>query len=150
MKHKYTLHEVSQAVNKSTSIRQALIHLGVRPMGGNYRVLTRLCDKYKIDLSHFTGKSQSVGRRQIKTPTKAYLTNKQPINSYRLKDRLLKEGIKLPICENCSGTEWLGNPIPLELDHINGNSNDNRLTNLKILCPNCHALTPTYRGRNKK
>ncbi len=64
--------------------------------------------------------------------------------------RLFKEGIKKEQCENCNNTHWLNKKIPLELDHINGNNTDNRIENLRILCPNCHALTLTYRGKNKK
>lgn len=51
-------------------------------------------------------------------------------------------------CEECKNTEWLGNPINLELEHINGDSSDNNLINLKLLCPNCHSYTPTYKGKN--
>jgi 5-methylcytosine-specific restriction endonuclease McrA len=54
-----------------------------------------------------------------------------------------------PICSCCSGTEWLGKPMPLELDHINGDNANNSLDNLRLLCPNCHAQTPTYRGKNQ-
>lgn len=53
-------------------------------------------------------------------------------------------------CWECKNTMWNGHPIPLEMDHIDGNSQNNRKKNLRILCPNCHALTPTYRGKNKK
>lgn len=53
-------------------------------------------------------------------------------------------------CWECKNTTWNGFPIPLEMDHIDGNSLNNNENNLRILCPNCHALTPTYRGRNKK
>ncbi len=79
-----------------------------------------------------------------------YLNNIQPIQSYKLKSRLFKEELKQKQCESCKLTEWLGKPIPLELDHIDGNNSNNSLNNLRILCPNCHALTPTYRGKNIK
>ena len=52
------------------------------------------------------------------------------------------------MCEECGLAVWNGRPIPLELDHVNGRYTDNRLENLRILCPNCHAQTPTYRAKN--
>lgn len=70
--------------------------------------------------------------------------------SFKLKQRLIKEKIKLHKCENCLQEKWLDNLIPLEIDHINGINTDNRLENIRLLCPNCHALTPNYRGKNKK
>jgi hypothetical protein len=53
-------------------------------------------------------------------------------------------------CESCGLTEWLQKPIPLEIEHINGDADNNKDENLKLLCPNCHALTPTFRSRNKQ
>lgn len=53
-------------------------------------------------------------------------------------------------CNKCKLSEWMGSPIPLEIDHINGVNNDNIRTNMEALCPNCHALTDTWRGRNKE
>jgi 5-methylcytosine-specific restriction endonuclease McrA len=61
----------------------------------------------------------------------------------------LREGIFEHRCANCRNTRWLNQPIPLELDHINGNNKDNRLKNLRLLCPNCHAQTPTYRSKKR-
>lgn len=71
------------------------------------------------------------------------------MSSHHLKNRFLAEGIFQHQCVSCNLTEWLERPIPLEIDYINGDRRDNRLENLRLLCPNCHALTETYRGRNK-
>ncbi len=67
-----------------------------------------------------------------------------------LKKRLINEGLKENKCEKCGISEWNNKPITLELHHINGNRYDNRLENLQILCPNCHALTPNYRSSYKR
>lgn len=68
--------------------------------------------------------------------------------SNKLRKRLLKEGIFLRICSKCMGTNWNGKEIPLELNHVNGDNSDHRLENLELLCPNCHAQTDNYRGKN--
>lgn len=69
-------------------------------------------------------------------------------STYHLKDRLLKECVKEYKCECCGNTEWMGKPIALELHHVNGIKDDLRAENLQLLCPNCHAFTDNYRGKN--
>jgi hypothetical protein len=131
-------------------MRQVLSTLGVAPYGGNYSVLRRALDREGIDTSHFIGRGWSRG--QLLSPRRslqAYLQNSAPIASFKLKKRLIREGLLRPHCARCNLTTWLGAPVPLELDHINGNNRDNRLINLRLLCPNCHALTPTYRSRRR-
>lgn len=76
------------------------------------------------------------------------LVENSSYQSNKLRIKLLKAGIKKHKCETCNGTEWNGKPIPLELSHKNGNNSDHRLENLEMICPNCHALTDTYRGKN--
>lgn len=71
------------------------------------------------------------------------------IKSHTLKLKLLEDGLKEHKCEVCSSNEWLGNLIPLELDHIDGDHYNNTLENIRLLCPNCHATMPTNSGKNK-
>jgi len=85
-----------------------------------------------------------------KVPLDEILKGKHPsYQTYKLKNRLLKEGIKENICEECGISEWNGKPINMQLDHINGDSHDHSLENLKMICPNCHSQTDTYCGKNK-
>jgi 5-methylcytosine-specific restriction endonuclease McrA len=147
---KYTREQLDDAVRGSASLRQVLSRLNVAPFGGNYDVLRRSLRRFDIDTSHFTGRAWSRGRQLgLRKPLEIYLTNSAPIQSFKLKRRLLQAGFLQPRCERCSLTVWQGLPIPLELDHINGNNGDNRLENLRLLCPNCHALTPTYRSKRR-
>jgi hypothetical protein len=149
---RYTLDQVRQAVAVAASIRQVLILLGLVPQGGSYRTIAGLIARHAIDTSHFAGrawnKGQTIGNRR---PLAAYLVKDGPrITAHKLKLRMIAEGVFEPRCSCCSLNEWLGKPIPLELEHCNGDPMDNRLPNLCLLCPNCHALTPTYRGRNQR
>ena len=147
---KYTEKQLREAVIESSSLRQVLISLNVAAYGGNYEVLKKAITHFDLDTSHFTGQAWNKGKTlPAKTTTDQYLSNEVAIQSFKLKNRLLKEEFFERKCSNCSNTNWLDKPIPLELDHINGNNKDNRLINLRLLCPNCHALTPTYRGKNR-
>lgn len=77
-----------------------------------------------------------------------YISTSKDIQSNKVRIKLLEEGYKEYKCECCGMTTWLGNPIPLELHHKDGNRNNNALENYELLCPNCHALTDSYRGKN--
>ena len=150
-RYTYSEEDLREAVKTSTSIRQVLDKLNIVPAGGNYQTTNRRIQKLDIDTSHFTGQAWNKGKViGPKRPIEEYLKENSVVQSFRLKNRLLLEGIKQHKCECCGITEWNKKPAPLELDHINGNHHDNRLENLRILCPNCHAQTDTYRGKNKK
>jgi len=147
--HKYTESELREAVASSTSYRQVLLKLNVKAAGGNYSTLRKAIKYFDLDVSHMLGQASNRGKTfGSKRDIKEYLSNNVPIQSNKLRKRLLREGIFEYKCSSCNLEDWLDKPTPLELDHINGNHSDNSLTNLRLLCPNCHALTPTYRGRN--
>lgn len=86
----------------------------------------------------------------VKIELHEILEGKHPYyQTYKLHNRLLKEGIKDHVCEICGNSEWNNQPIPLQLDHIDGNPHNHVLSNLRMICPNCHAQTETYCGKNK-
>lgn len=151
-KYKYTNEELIEAVKKSFSIAGVCRELNIRAVGGNYKTLKARFKELNIDTSHFTGQGWNVGlkfRPQKERPLEEILVkNSSYKNTVSLKKRLLKSNIKEYKCECCGNTEWLGKPITLELHHINGDNTDHRLENLQLLCPNCHAFTDNYRGKN--
>jgi hypothetical protein len=114
------------------------------------RRLAEMIALYDIDASHFRQTAWNKGLRtgSIGRPLSEYLVVGSTCKSSWLRLRLVEEGIFDPQCAVCAGSVWQGQPIPLELEHRNGDRRDNRLENLALLCPNCHALTATYRGRN--
>lgn len=96
-----------------------------------------------------TKKPFELKNNSVKIPLEDVLNGLHPqYQSNKLRTRLIQEGIKTHKCEWCGNKEWRGKPISLEVDHINGIRNDHKLENLRLLCPNCHAQTNTYRGKN--
>ena len=75
--------------------------------------------------------------------------NKDIVQIPKLRRKLIEDGLKQEKCEECGISEWMGNPIVLELHHKDGNRYNNSLDNLQILCPNCHSQTDTYRSKNR-
>jgi 5-methylcytosine-specific restriction endonuclease McrA len=115
----------------------------------NIKTIIRI--SHKIDPNYHGNQGNSRKHMISKHNVQDYLCLNGPnIPSSRLHKWLLDDGIKKHICEKCGLSTWLGKPIPIELHHINGNRFNNRIENIKMLCPNCHAFTPNYRGKNIK
>lgn len=145
--------DLRTAVRNSRSIAGVLRHLGLKPGGSMYVAIQGRMRELGLDRSHFTGKGWRKGAPtpvQPARPLEEVLVRDSTMQSTaHLRQRLLKEGIKDARCEGCGGTDWRGRAMPLQLDHINGDRTDNRLENLRLLCPNCHAQTDTWCGKNR-
>jgi HNH endonuclease len=142
----------ARAVAANQSIAGVLAAIGQGVSGSNYSRVHRLVAQLKLDTSHWTGQGHLRGGTHSWTPARplsAILVDGSTyMDRYRLKKRLVAADLLPNACNVCGVTEWQGKPLVLELDHINGVSDDHRLENLRLLCPNCHSQTDTYCGRN--
>ena len=141
-------------VKNSESIGQALKYFKLTNKGRNNETLKRRCIEENINILHWKmGKSSNKGRKfkVHKTDLKFILVENSNFSRTHLKERLIEENIIEYVCKKCDNKGmWNNKPIMLQLEHINGISNDNRLENLCFLCPNCHSQTSTYAGKNNK
>lgn len=143
--------QFKQLVSESTSYTEVLVKLGLVPKGGtSSKLLKKRLLELKCSTSHFKPQ-YAASRDKIMRPLSTVLVEKSTYtNISKLKQRIVREGLMQYKCVECGlGDQWNGKPITLQLDHINGISDDHRLTNLRFLCPNCHSQTTSFAGRNK-
>jgi len=146
--------QLRAAVRESFSYADVIRRVGLVPAGGNYVQVQRRIRELALDVSHFhpPGHYLKGVKPRPPRPLEELLVSDIEVTSHEFKWRLIRAGLKQPACELCGWAHRreIDGAIPIELDHVNGNRRDNRLENLRILCPNCHALQPMHRGLNQK
>lgn len=151
---RYNEQSAREAVAASFSYSEALRKLGLRPVGSNHRDFRRYVDiVWKIPTAHFDpDRARNLAAKGPKAiPLYEILVPGSTYNRHKLKLRLYEAGLKERCCELCGqDEEWRGERLALILDHANGVPDDNRLENLRILCPNCNATLPTHCGRKNQ
>lgn len=150
IKEKYQKENLEKIIKESFTFKECLIKLGINNFGSSINTLKKYIKKYDINTEHFNNKIDIIIKRNT-INIKDILINNSSYSTTHLKERLYKEGLKEKKCELCGQDEkWNGRHMSLILDHINGINNDNRLENLRIVCPNCNATLPTHCRGNKK
>lgn len=140
----------------SYSYAEVLRKAGRQQGGGAQATLKKKIKEFEIDVSHFTGMRWQESPNQQSQHREKYSLDDIFVKDSSITQKVLRGYVERHNiieykCENCGcDGNWQGGKIALEIDHIDGNNTNNEISNLRYLCPNCHALTDTYRGRNKK
>lgn len=157
---RYTKEWLEELCKESYSYAEVLRKAGRKQAGGNQTTLKKKIEEWNIDISHFTGerwqwspnleqkiKEDSIERE--KYSLEEVFSKNSPVTQKMLRGYIKRHNILEYKCQKCGcDGHWQDGIISLEVHHINGNNTDNEISNLQYLCPNCHALTDNYRGRN--
>ena len=147
---KIPIKELTDMIINSYSYSEVMRKLGYKYYsGGNsYGVLKQRIEEENIDVSHFKKNGRVFEGHKRVTNEEAFTVNSKFCRCH-LKTRIIRENLLDYICDECGNTgDWNNKKLVLELDHINGIGDDNRLKNLRFLCPNCHSQTKTFSGKN--
>lgn len=141
---KYTKERLEEAAKNSKSVMEVVRYVGLKAAGGNHSHISRRLKELDIDTQHFLGKSSSRGKRSPNRISAEEILVVNPIGSTREKAYKLRRALidsQIPyLCSECGLSPiWNKKPMTLEVDHIDRNWLDNRITNLRFLCPNCHS-----------
>lgn len=149
---KMSSEEFKTLVGKSESISDILLSLGLCNRGGtNHNTIKRRMREEGIEWANNRTSKQKAYSKKIKRPIQEVMVENSDYARSCLRKRLIMDGIIPYICQSCNlQSEWNNKKLSLVLDHINGIHNDNRLENLRFLCPNCNSQTDTFAGKNQQ
>ena len=144
------LEELQQIVYESITFAEVMRKLGYTANRGNsYGQFKKYLVDNNIDVSHFKGKSHGNSQTRKYTLDEILVKDTKYTNMTKLKNRVLEANLLEYKCAICGISHWNNKHLVLQLDHINGDNRDNRIENLRLLCPNCHSQTETFCRKNK-
>jgi hypothetical protein len=150
-KRTFTDDQLISAVENNITISDVLKDLGLRAAGGNYKSIHNHVKRLNLNIDHWNPYHNCIAvNKKRRKPIEEIMVVDSSYSRSSLKKRLIKEKIIEYKCDKCNIIEWHGERLSLQLDHINGIWDDNRLENLRFLCPNCHSLTKNFAGRSTK
>lgn len=136
--------DLKAAIESSVTKAEAIRKIGLQVRPGNYETINKYIERLDIDTSHMVGKSHGSSVDSRQRSLEEVLVENSDYSRSSLKRKLLKNGLLENKCSQCGLEEWNEKPLVMILDHINGINNDNRLNNLRMLCPNCNSQTDTF------
>lgn len=145
---RYDIDQVKESVAKALCWTDVCRGLDVTVCTFNFKRIQKLCEEHKISVQHFDVK-KTFKRGKKQWSELELFTEHSKVHRTQLRRSLIRFGHYTGQCSDCGiGEEWNGKRLTLEIDHINGRSDDNRKENLRWLCPNCHSQTPTFKRSN--
>ena len=148
----YTKEELQDVLNTSNTFKEVLEKVGLTSIGNNYKTLHKYIEKHDLSTEHIDNNRGFVTSHAKYTSKESFINAIEngicKIKPRPIIERLVKYGLKEYRCEICGIDSWNNKPIVLELHHKNGNHDDGKLSNLQLLCPNCHSQTDNFRALN--
>lgn len=146
---RYTIEDIKRIVPKCITISEVVRKLGLQCHGGNIRTIQNKIKRYDIDTSHFNIKKALRKNKNDYSKEQIFCIN-SVYGRTNIRRAVIRFNVLQYQCKVCNNSGmWNNQPITLQLDHINGVTSDNRIENLRFLCPNCHSQTLTY-GNKKR
>ena len=140
--------KVLDVIPKSNSLNDVCAKMGLKGVNWYYTKISNIIQKYNIDTSHFGTQKQKTNGCFERLSDDVFFSENTNRNGCNLLKRLIEGNYKTHKCEKCGREEWEGEKIPLQIHHRDGDHFNNKINNLEVLCPNCHALTDTF-GKRK-
>ena len=146
----FTREQLVAAIENSISVTDVLNHLGFKNHGANYKTIKKCIIQWNLNTDHFDRRASAIKNKKVYSTQDIFCKDSTYARGGLGKAVRKHKIFQAEKCSKCNITDWNNEPLSLQIDHINGINTDNRIENLRLLCPNCHSQTPNFSGRSSK